>query len=105
MKPCGHTTDVGDHCQYCLLNRTRKDYRDRWAAQPATQAIAKLQPCVHLDLEEIRKETCQTCRGNVAIKVYPCAEFGECTLGIPVEGVKGCCAGGKCPKYSAKQPS
>lgn len=49
--------------------------------------------CVHRG-EELRRIGCESCSGNVQIKILSCEIHGECTIGKPIDGVK-CCAG--CP--------
>lgn len=44
---------------------------------------------------EVRRADCSTCQGNTEIKVFTCAEYGECSLGA-VPGIITCskeCAG------------
>jgi hypothetical protein len=48
--------------------------------------------CVHRADDATRTETCPTCSGTVALKVFPCAVHGECTITRRVAGVAGCCA-------------
>lgn len=50
-------------------------------------------PCAHLGAER-RRVQCQSCGGNVQVKVFACAVHGECTLSKDV-GVKVC----PCPDY------
>jgi hypothetical protein len=45
---------------------------------------------------ELRQVECASCGGNVRIKVFACALFGECTLGKPLPGVPTCEA---CSRY------
>jgi hypothetical protein len=51
--------------------------------------------CCHRGAE-LRQVECASCGGNVRIKVFGCAFFGECTLGKPLPGVQACQA---CPRY------
>ena len=60
------------------------------------EAQSRLQhPCVHLG-EQARLENCVTCRGNIALKVFRCAIFGECTLGKRVAELAVCTV---CDRY------
>lgn len=40
----------------------------------------RTEPCLHLG-EQTRVQRCETCAGNLRIKVMACAVFGECTIG------------------------
>lgn len=57
-------------------------YRQNWARMASLQ-------CVNLQ-NEMRRQECPSCNGNVQIKVFGCAVHGECTIGKPLEGVA-CC--------------
>ena len=36
--------------------------------------------CIHRGAEHSRLERCETCCGNVRLKIFPCAIHGECSL-------------------------
>lgn len=58
-------------------------------------------PCIHFGAETRRVE-CPTCRGNVQVKVFACAVFGECTLAKSLDGTACCQA---CEQFTpAKGP-
>lgn len=40
---------------------------------------------------ETRRQACESCGGNMQIKIFACAVHGECTLGQPLDGIA-CCA-------------
>lgn len=61
--------------------------------------VAKIEPCVHRGVAPIRSERCGPCGGKIALKVFSCDVFGECTIGKSVKGVAGCCKG--CGSYKA----
>jgi hypothetical protein len=54
--------------------------------------------CQHLG-DEVRRVPCQSCRGNVQVKVFGCEMHGECTL-QPVPSMQTC---GTCSDYSPRQ--
>lgn len=47
------------------------------------------QQCPHRG-EEVRTETCPSCRGAVQVKVFACAKNGECTIAKSIPGVHVC---------------
>ena len=46
--------------------------------------------CIHLREPTGETVGCQTCKGNVQVKLFSCAVHGTCTLGKRIEG-HGCC--------------
>jgi len=48
---------------------------------------------------------CQSCNGNVQLKVFSCEVYGTCTLGKRVESVPGCCQGCKDYQSVDSQPA
>lgn len=62
--------------------------------------VAKSTSCAHLGEETGRKIECGTCAGKIQLKVFSCSQFGECTVGKPVDGMA-CCV--KCSHYEPKQ--
>lgn len=92
-------------CRVCKLERrlTQSDPSKVGAtcgtSGPAPKPRA---PCIHLGAE-LRREQCQTCAGNVQVKVMACEVFGECTAGKALPGVQ--CCGGPCPKYTTSDPT
>jgi len=96
-------------CQLQFTGQTNGDQREYlcaacgrpwWSTWPAKHlhrecgglrvAMAGRGPCVHRR-DETRRESCQTCQGNVRLKVFGCALHGECTLEKPLPGLS-CCA-------------
>lgn len=82
-------------------------YRSRWLAIGRPELLS--QPYnVPLKLDcpqrgpEIRREQCQSCGGNLGIKVHACELHGECTLasGVAFPGVQPC---PRCPDLPARQ--
>ena len=62
-----------------------------------TKAVVDWTACVHRG-EQTRTVGCATCGGAVAIKVFACSEFGECTIAKKI-GNLAVCQG--CASYSA----
>jgi hypothetical protein len=61
--------------------------------------------CVHLGEPTGRTVGCETCTGNISLKVLACAVHGECTVGKRVDGVA-CCSdrkAGRCPDFAAAE--
>lgn len=61
---------------------------------PADRCFAKCEAparCDHLGAE-LRRQQCETCGGNVQVKVFACAARGQCTLAKPLDGIA-CCQG------------
>ena len=50
--------------------------------------------------DELRREQCQTCQGNVQVKLFACAVFDECTLAKKLNGIAAC-ENGRCRSYQA----
>jgi hypothetical protein len=73
-----------DQCRLCWLYHHDAEYRALWGGDPA---------CRHRG-EVIDLARCESCRGQVLIKVHACAVHGKCTLGKPIAGYA-CCA--NCP--------
>ncbi len=71
---------------------------------PASPAVGGA--CLHLGGDP-RVEECGSCteraQRRTALKVYPCAIHGECTLATRMEGVKGCC--NECDDYAPRPMS
>jgi len=69
-------------------------------AIPSSKPRRETLPCIHLGKEPLRTQQCPTCRGNVSVKVFPCAVFGECVVSSKkLPDVAGAC--GTCTKYVA----
>lgn len=51
--------------------------------------------CRHLG-PELRRVGCETCGGNVQVKIFACAVFGECALAKKIDSLA-CCA--TCDKW------
>jgi hypothetical protein len=69
-------------------------YRANWRNNPlpqAKEAPPQREPCAHLG-EEVRREQCEGCHGQVQLKVFACDVRGECTIQRPLAGVA-CCGG------------
>lgn len=54
-------------------------------------------PCIHRG-EQIDEVPCETCSGNVRLKVFQCAVKGQCTIGRQSPGMA-CCA--SCEQYQS----
>ena len=81
-----YAIDGGVRCRRCGQMLITADPPERChAACPAATG-----ECRHFG-EETRRVGCESCGGNVQIKVFACAAKGECTLGQPIEGIA-CCA-------------
>lgn len=96
--PCQHD-EPAPFCCFCRWGRdpspTGRHHRSVWRAAGVCdlpEPMGKPATCRHLG-EEVRRQQCGTCRGVVQLKVFACAVHGECTLGKPAPGVKGCCEG------------
>lgn len=62
------------------------------------QAIGERGPCAHLGAEA-RRVGCDTCQGNVQVKLFACAVLGECTLAKAIDGLA-CCV--TCERFESK---
>ena len=61
-------------------------------AAGASQSVARAASradCVYRG-EELRREQCPTCAGNVQIKVFACSKHGECSIDKAPAGVRSC---------------
>lgn len=71
---------------------TRDEYL-QFALQHGRHPEAEERPlattCQHLG-EQLRLQSCQTCSGNVRLKVFACAIHSECQLTPRVAGVRAC---------------
>lgn len=56
--------------------------------------------CIHRG-GQLRQEKCQTCQGEVRVKVFSCALHGECTLSNKLPNVRFC---GACPDVELADP-
>lgn len=64
---------------------------------PKPQALPVLEQCVNLGAATGKYAKCVSCTGTL-LKVFSCAEFGECTINKAGEGIKAHCHK-ECPKY------
>lgn len=80
---------------YC----TECDRPQTWRVglKPIRQCKKAQKPCAHLG-NETRKVQCQSCGGNVQIRVFQCSVHGECSQSKDV-GVKTCQG---CQDYSVQ---
>ena len=62
----------------------------------ARKAAMNRPACANLGPVNGRSVECKPCGGKVALKLFVCTEFGECTLAKAVPGVA-CCVG--CEMY------
>lgn len=69
--------------------------QNRHGTPPANRSAL----CQHLG-DQLRNEPCQTCRGDVQVKVFACGIHGECTLGKELPHIA-CCL--RCHYYEAHQ--
>lgn len=53
--------------------------------------------CVHIG-QEVRQDGCESCGGNVRLKIFACSVHRECTLATPLPGIT-CCQ--QCADYRA----
>ena len=83
-------------------------YRARWLAaahpewfeQPAPTSASSALDCPHRG-DEIRRQVCPSCSGNVQVKVHACDLKGECTLADKkLPGVQSCLT---CPQLPANR--
>ena len=68
--------------------------------QPAAAIGKRTAPCQYRGSEQ-RTEQCETCQGNVRIKVFGCCKHVACTVAQPMPGLAICAA---CPDYVATVP-
>lgn len=81
-------------CKRCnTLYAPTPDPPERFHAQCSAAVL----PCAHKG-PEIRQQVCPTCTGSVRLKVFACAEHGECTAIKALEDVQGCAM---CGDYQA----
>ena len=69
-----------------------------WVYPHGVQAGPNAIPCIHLG-EDLRLQQCESCGGNIQLKVFACDIYKECTLGKKLEGLQ-CCA--MCKDYFPK---
>lgn len=96
-------------CDRCTLAATSEPHWRNWGLSgplvpyPPAPAVAPESPCSHRSAAPVRTAACRTCGGGVRLKVYGCAEFGECTIGKRAAFVSGCCDG--CPRHTGLTPA
>lgn len=56
--------------------------------------------CKHRSIEDIRKEGCSTCSGNIQIKVFGCKLHKECCFSDKLESIKNC---NTCDDFEVKE--
>src|SRR4051812_18246004 len=81
-----------DGCHLCSLYHNNERYRAVWGG--SVSGMRKPLPCIHLR-GELGRTGCQSCPGNVEVKVFGCNLFGRCTLGKELPGIS-CCT--TCPQ-------
>lgn len=72
----------------------RQQYVDRWTKTPAARTSYTPQKkfasvCPYRG-DEIRRESCPSCRGHVEVKVFSCSRNGECTISKSLDGCSVC---------------
>ena len=86
-----------------ILCQTRPDYFQLWEERrgPGQESVTikSRKDCRHRGLE-VRKHECNSCRGNVQLKVYSCNIHGECTFVNSVPNAH-CCL--NCTEFEAKE--
>lgn len=88
-----------------MNNAQGERYRKLWDKEAGIKEAPVLPgglECVHRG-DLIREQKCDSCRGNVNIKVFACALHGECTMFKKIPGVHKCdgCAARKPPEPRA----
>jgi hypothetical protein len=102
----GQTLGVDDaFCHTCTFDRTAAGALALDQAQRAQACLAALpsgvppkRPCAHLGEPTGETQGCDTCNGNVQLKIFACSEHGQCTQGRRVAGVA--CCDAQCREYS-----
>lgn len=95
--------DEHPHWKYyhkCRRCGTRRYSRTRTYVRECNHK--KLEKCPHLG-EKIRTENCESCNGNVMLKVLGCAVHGECCVGPKTVGQVRTCQ--KCPDHPSRTKS
>jgi len=70
-------------------NAERKIIEDAEAKKIATLPKRDWALCVHRG-GEIRTEGCDTCQGKIAIKIFACEVFHECSIGKRIGAIAMC---------------
>lgn len=74
-----------------MIRAVRAAAKEKQAAQKAAGKSLVIIPSVCPNRgEQIRLQPCHTCKGQLQIKVFACAQHGECTIGKQLPGVHLC---------------
>jgi len=84
--------------------RRRRDFFRAWENGGlrhlcrSDRAHDRKKTCVHRG-QELRKVRCETCTGNVQVKIFACSVYSECVIGSVVENLTSCVL---CDSYQAQ---
>lgn len=92
---CFKGCKAGGRCEFELTAENDAD-RAALASGKPPAAAPPTPPCVHLGQPTGETIACQSCTGQVQIKLFTCAVHGSCSLAKPVG--RPCCAG--CDSYT-----
>ena len=94
---CHKDCKSGGRCEFSLTPETNAD-RVALLSPPllVSPSPPLASPCVHLGPPTGETIACQSCTGQVKIKLFACAVHGQCSLAKPVG--RQCCAG--CESYT-----
>lgn len=85
-------------CPRCGYQAKARDVHRNCSAIKAANPSA----CLHRGKATGRVQTCETCQGNVRVKVFACELHGECTISRQVDSLPVCHT---CPDWSASDPA
>lgn len=87
------------HWQTCRGERLTPEkcagYRKNWLRLSGAKEMVRSHPCINLG-DELRRESCLTCKGSVRVKIFACSEHGEATVSKKFKGISVCSV---CPQY------
>lgn len=89
---CGLKLNIKVWPLYCQCGAKYVSATSEMQLRERSNAVETVQQkvfCEHRG-EVSRLVQCETCSGNVQIKVYTCSKNGECTVGVRSEGIAIC---------------